>query len=51
VFDQGSANGTRVLRKARLSEVAPNDPVGISIQPGDELHFGKAIVRVVKYLD
>jgi hypothetical protein len=51
VFDQGSANGTRVLRRGRLSEVAPNDPVGISIQPGDELHFGKAIVRVVKYLD
>jgi len=51
VFDQGSANGTRVLRKARLSEIAPNDPVGIAIQPGDELHFGKAVVRVVKYLD
>jgi hypothetical protein len=51
VFDQGSANGTRVLRKARLVEVVPNDPVGVSIQPGDELHFGKAIVRVVKYLD
>ena len=51
VFDQGSANGTRVLRKGRLSEVAPKDPVGIAIQPGDELHFGKAIVRVVKYLD
>jgi hypothetical protein len=51
VFDQGSANGTRVLRKGRLSEVAPNDPVGMPLQPGDELHVGTAIIRVVKYLD
>jgi hypothetical protein len=51
VFDQGSANGTRVLRKARLIDVTPNDPAGTSIQPGDELHCGKAIIRVVKYLD
>ena len=51
VFDQGSANGTRVLRKGRLSEVAPKDPVGVAIQPGDEVHLGTAIVRVVKYLD
>jgi hypothetical protein len=40
-----------VLRKARLIEVSPNDPVGTSLQPGDELHCGKAIIRVVKYLD
>jgi len=51
VFDQGSANGTRVLRKGRLSEVAANDPAGMAIQPGDELHIGTAIVKVVKYLD
>ncbi|HEX5069618.1 MAG TPA: FHA domain-containing protein [Vicinamibacterales bacterium] len=51
VFDQGSANGTRVLRKGRLTEVAPNDPAGLAIQPGDELHIGTAVVRVVKYLD
>lgn len=51
VFDQGSANGTRVLRKGRLSEVGANDPAGMAIQPGDELHLGSAIIRVVKYLD
>ena len=51
VFDQGSANGTRVLRKGRLTEVVANDPAGMAIQPGDELHFGTAIVRVAKYLD
>jgi hypothetical protein len=51
VFDQGSANGTRVLRKGRLSEVAPRDPVGFPIQPGDEVHVGTAVIRVVKYLD
>jgi len=51
LFDQGSANGTRVLRKGRLSEIVPNDPVGLPIQPGDELHLGSAVIRVVKYLD
>jgi len=51
VFDQGSANGTHVLKNTRLIEVTPNDPVGTSIQPGDELRIGKAIIRVVKYLD
>jgi hypothetical protein len=51
LFDQGSANGTRVLRKGRLNEIAPKDPAGTPIQPGDQLHFGTAIIRVVKYLD
>lgn len=51
IFDQGSANGTRVLRKGRLTEVAANDPAGMVIQPGDELHLGGVVIRVVKYLD
>jgi pSer/pThr/pTyr-binding forkhead associated (FHA) protein len=51
LFDQGSTNGTRVLRKGRLSQVAPKDPAGVPIQPGDQLHLGTAIIRVVKYLD
>ncbi len=51
VFDQGSANGTRVLRKGRLTEVVPKDPAGFPIQPGDEVHLGSAVIRVVKYLD
>ena len=51
VFDQGSANGTRVLRKGRLTEVAPNDPAGMVIHPGDEVHLGSAVIRIVKYLD
>jgi pSer/pThr/pTyr-binding forkhead associated (FHA) protein len=51
VFDQGSANGTRVLRKGRLTEVAPRDPVGLPVQPGDEVHVGRAVIRIVKYLD
>jgi hypothetical protein len=51
LFDQGSANGTRVLRDGRLTEIAANDPVGLPVEPGDELHLGKAVIRVVKYLD
>ena len=51
VFDQGSANGTRVLRKGRLSQVAAKDPAGFPIQPCDEVHLGSAVIRVVKYLD
>lgn len=51
VFDQGSANGTRVLRKGRLSEVGAKDPQGSLVQPGDEVHLGGVVIRVVKYLD
>ena len=46
LFDEGSANGTRVLRAGEAIDVPPRDPIGVAIRPGDELHFGKAAVKV-----
>lgn len=52
VFDEGSANGTRVLRDGEVVEVPPRDPFGISLQTDDELQFGSAAVKVeVAYED
>jgi len=46
LFDEGSANGTRIVRRGEAIEVAPRDPVGSAIASGDELQFGTAAVRV-----
>jgi hypothetical protein len=46
VFDEGSANGTRIVRRGEAIEVAPRDPVGSAIASGDELEFGTAAVCV-----
>ena len=46
VFDEGSANGTRILREGDVIEVPPRDPLGVALHPGDELQFGRAAVRV-----
>ena len=46
IFDEGSANGTRVIRAGEVIAVPPRDPFGIAIRAGDELEFGTAAVRV-----
>lgn len=46
VFDEGSANGTRILRGGEIIDVPPRDPVGVGLRTGDGLQFGKAAVRV-----
>lgn len=46
VFDEGSANGTRLVRGGEVIEVPARDPVGVAIASGDELQFGQAAVRV-----
>lgn len=46
LFDEGSANGTRVLRSGEAIDVPRRDPVGVSLRPGDEVQFGKAAVRI-----
>jgi pSer/pThr/pTyr-binding forkhead associated (FHA) protein len=47
VFDDGSHNGTRVMRDGALYEVKPHDPVGVTLRSGDEIQFGTAAVRVL----
>lgn len=46
VFDERSANGTRIVRAGEIIEVPANDPIGVAILDGDELSFGNAGVRV-----
>jgi hypothetical protein len=46
LFDDGSRNGTRVVRDGTPFTVVRSDPVGVTLQPGDEVQFGTAAVRV-----
>jgi hypothetical protein len=46
IFDERSANGTRIVRAGDVIEVPARDPIGVAIASGDELQFGKAAVRV-----
>jgi hypothetical protein len=46
VFDDGSHNGTRVMRDGALVDVKPHDPVGVTLRSGDEIHVGTAALRV-----
>jgi hypothetical protein len=46
VFDERSANGTRIVRGGDIIDVPANDPMGVAIMDGDELQFGNAAVLV-----
>jgi hypothetical protein len=46
IFDERSANGTRILRAGEVIEVPARDPIGVAIASGDELQLGKAAMRV-----
>jgi hypothetical protein len=46
LFDEGSRNGTRVVRKGTTIELARRDPTGVTLLSGDEIHLGTAAIRV-----
>jgi hypothetical protein len=46
LFDDGSHNGTRVMRHGALLEVKPHDPLGVTLRSGDEVQVGTAALRV-----
>lgn len=46
LFDDGSRNGTRVVRNGTTYDVIRRDPVGITIRSGDEVQLGTAAIRV-----
>ncbi|MCC6163032.1 MAG: FHA domain-containing protein [Acidobacteria bacterium] len=46
LFDEGSRNGTAILRDGELIAVPRRDPRGVRVRSGDEIHLGRAIVRV-----
>ena len=46
LFDEGSSNGTSIVRGGATIAVPPRDPRGIRVQSGDEVHIGRAVIRV-----
>jgi hypothetical protein len=46
VFDDGSRNGTRVMRNGTTLEIVRRDPTGVTLLSGDEIHLGTAAIRV-----
>ena len=46
VFDEGSSNGTYVLRGGASIRVPARDPRGVRVRSGDEIQFGRARVRI-----
>lgn len=46
IFDERSANGTRIVRNGEIIAVPAQDPFGVAIEAGDELQFGSASARV-----
>ena len=46
LFDEGSANGTRVVRRGEVIEVARRDPMGVALRSGDEVQLGKAVLKL-----
>jgi hypothetical protein len=46
LFDEGSSNGTHVVRDDTTFRVPPRDPRGVRVLRGDEVQFGRAVVRL-----
>jgi FHA domain len=46
LFDDGSSNGTRIVRNGETLEVKPRNPVGVALLSGDEIQFGTAAVAI-----
>jgi hypothetical protein len=46
LFDEGSSNGTHVVRDGATIRVPSRDPRGVRVRRGDEVQFGRAVVRL-----
>jgi len=46
LFDDGSSNGTAIMRGGDTIAVPARDPRGVRIQSGDEVMVGRAVIRV-----
>jgi hypothetical protein len=47
LFDDGSSNGTCIIRGGAAIPVVPRDPRGVRIRSGDEVQIGRALIRIV----
>ena len=46
LFNESRSNPTFVLRGGRSRPVVAGDPQGLRLQSGDEIHLGRAVIRV-----
>jgi hypothetical protein len=46
LLDEGSRNGTAILRDGEVLVVHRRDPRGVRLRSGDEIHLGRAILRI-----
>ncbi len=46
IFDEGSSNGTCIIRRGTVIPVPRRDPRGVRIESGDEIQLGRAVIRV-----
>jgi FHA domain len=46
IFDDGSSNGTWIIRGAARIVVPAKDPRGVRVESGDEVRLGRALIRV-----
>ena len=45
LMDESSRYGTRIVREGHTIEVPPENPSGVGLRSGDEIHFGQACFR------
>ncbi len=46
LFDEGSSNGTSIVREGTVIPVPPRDPRGVRVESGDEIQLGRAVIQV-----
>jgi hypothetical protein len=46
LFDEGSSNGTVIVRAGVSLRVPHRDPRGVRVHSGDEIHLGRAVLRI-----
>jgi hypothetical protein len=46
IFDDGSHNGTWIVRRGATIFVPPRDPRGVRVESGDEVRLGRALIRI-----
>lgn len=46
LFDDGSSNGTSIVRNGSTIRVMPRDPRGVRVCSGDEVQIGRAVIRI-----
>lgn len=46
LFDDGSSNGTTIVRNGAAIPVPPRDPRGVRVCSGDEVQVGRAVLRI-----